>query len=593
MKIARAQSQHKLRSTLRLVAGLSLSAFCTGPVSAASVTVGIACIGAPLLGGALLLGCADENDPQTWVKRLDDPAQKPNAIKRLTQFFEDAMTKNNKNREAPPVKALLDKITEPLTKAYVAGNLDDKTRKELIKFLSDTRDPRTSPALAKALNDYDPGKNDEDVKAAAQSVKGMALDNKKVDQTVIDALWNVFGKWHASSQNAAFLARDLQDAIMALKDPSYAQKALDKISVPINPKNAADAADQAVWQLISTQLIGHLKFTAAVKQLAVVMLTPEKQQLQGAAVAALARMPKEAEPVLVSAVNGSDPTLKALADKIPEKAAVALVCDALATISRPQGRDACLAALGAADNVNNRTAIARTLYKYPADAKIVAAFRAAYDKTPNDAVSSLLGGGNARGLLARVASNYYDNALTDWLLKEITTAKGDKDTADALQMPALESAIKLYGPSQKGGVADAVNKEGTEREKSMNKLASAVVDKCKEDANCYVKVLDEPIQSNTGTANMTAVKAAWMAAVYGKDNAGVRNELAKRITKVSDPPTRLAIAQALMYMSPKGDDATATLLEKVVKDDEESGNKNMANADLGNVALTLRARSAQ
>ncbi|MFX6803731.1 hypothetical protein ABTH20_19950, partial [Acinetobacter baumannii] len=84
-------------------------------------------------------GCADENDPQTWVKRLDDPAQRPASLKRLTQFFEDGMTKANKNRDDAAIKELLDKIVEPMTRSYVAGGLDEKTRKELAKFLADTR----------------------------------------------------------------------------------------------------------------------------------------------------------------------------------------------------------------------------------------------------------------------------------------------------------------------------------------------------------------------------------------------------------------------------------------------------------------------
>jgi len=577
MKTAR-----KLGSTLRLIGHLVLT---LGPRVAAPALIGATALP--------LAACADENDPQTWVKRLDDPAQKAGAIKRLTQFFEDAMTKANKNREDPNVKKLLDQIADPLTKTYTAGNLDDKTRKELIKILADTRDPRTSPALAKALNEYEPGKNEEDVKAVIISVKANALEGKKVDQAVVDGLWNVFGKWRASAQTAAFLARDLQDAIMAVKDPSYAPKALEKLGAPIYPKKPAEAQDQQIWQLISIQLIGHLKHTAAVKPLVVALLQPEKAGLRAAVNAALMRMPKESEPVVIAALNGSDADLKKLADAVPDKAAPAVICDTLAWISRPPGRDACLNALNAATDDGIRTAIATNMYRFPADPRVLDGFRNAYGKTAASATAALLGGVNARGKLARVAGNFYDVSLTDWLVKEIAGAKGDKDTADALQLPALESAIKLMGPSQVASVGDAVNKEGTDREKNMYKLAKAVVDKCKEDAGCYVKLLDEPIQSNTGTANMGAVKAAWMAAVYGKSDAGIRGELVKRIRKVTDEGARLAIVQAIYRMAPQGDDAAADEMEKVVKADEEGGNKNAANGSMSTVALSLRSRAVQ
>src|SRR5215213_8749630 len=87
-----------------------------------------------------MIGCADENAPETWVKKLNDPLTRPPAIKRLIQFHEDAMTRANKDRNDPNVKALLDKIVEPMTKTYTDGQLDDRTRIELIKFLADSRD---------------------------------------------------------------------------------------------------------------------------------------------------------------------------------------------------------------------------------------------------------------------------------------------------------------------------------------------------------------------------------------------------------------------------------------------------------------------
>lgn len=65
---------------------------------------------------ALVAGCADENDPKTWVSRLDDAAKRPAAVKRLGQFFEDTMTKANGDRNDASVKALLDTIAEPANK---------------------------------------------------------------------------------------------------------------------------------------------------------------------------------------------------------------------------------------------------------------------------------------------------------------------------------------------------------------------------------------------------------------------------------------------------------------------------------------------
>ncbi|HEX3346185.1 MAG TPA: hypothetical protein VHS09_16490, partial [Polyangiaceae bacterium] len=135
-----------------------------------------------LLGvGAMLMACDDDNDPKTWVKRLDDPATRANAIKRLTQFYEDGMTKANNNASSPEIKSLLDTIVEPMAKTYTAGGLDEKTRVDLMKFLAETHDPRTQPAIAKALKDFEMGKTDDETRVACDSINAMSKAGVKLD----------------------------------------------------------------------------------------------------------------------------------------------------------------------------------------------------------------------------------------------------------------------------------------------------------------------------------------------------------------------------------------------------------------------------
>ena len=67
-----------------------------------------------LASSALVVGCADEKDPATWVKRLDDPAQRTAAVKRLSLFHEDAMTTAKGNKEDPKGKAIDVVIIVPL-----------------------------------------------------------------------------------------------------------------------------------------------------------------------------------------------------------------------------------------------------------------------------------------------------------------------------------------------------------------------------------------------------------------------------------------------------------------------------------------------
>jgi len=550
----------------------------------------LAPVGIAALTSAAVVSCADENDPKTWAKRLDDPAQRVPAIKRLDSFFNDAMgaaTTPNKH-EDPKVKGILDDSVEPLTKTYIAGGLDEKTRKDLMKLLGDMGDVRAAPAYAKAFKDYEPGKNDEDVKYAAQGTTSLAKAGPIADQGLVDALWDCFAKFQPSKAKSINLVKDLQNAVMVVKSPTYGPKAVEKLAAPVSdPKDPAQGMDQIqFWQLTAARLIGELKYTPGVKPLVKVLMTPTKGDLIFPVRLALTRMPKEAEPVLIGALKGADPDLAALAEKYPEKAWIPRVAEPLAYISRPAGRDAILEALDKADNDSNRTILATELTHFPSDPKTVKAYVDAYNKVPANAAIALLGGGNGHAIIAQSAANFFDPTLTDWLLKENAAAKGE--AADALQPAALQAAVKLMTTSSEKAVGDAVGKiAGQALEKDMFKSASAVLDKCKQDAACYVAVLDTPVPSTPPTAKMGHVKAAWMAGIYG--NAQTKNDIVAKVDKVKDGSVRLAMVEAIDHLSPQGDAANADKLEAIVENDKKLG-VNYANDEVYKIALKLRSR---
>ncbi len=564
------------RGTLRLVAHLSLSSL-------------------PLVTGALattsLTACADENDPQTWVKRLDDPAQRAAAIRRLGEFFDDRMTKNNKDRSAADVKAFLDIAVEPMTKVYAAGSLDEKTRKDLAKSLADMRDPRAAPAMAKAFNDYEAGKNDEDVKYASQWVKGLAEAKQLTDQGVIDALWNCFSKFQVSKAKSINLVTDLHDAVLAVKHPSYGPKAVEKLGAPVIADNAESAMDQVqFWQKTAIQVLKEIKFGPAAKPLVKVLLTPTKGDLRAVANAALMTIPKEAEAALVSALNGSDPELAKAASEVPDKLGVAILADSISWISRPAGKDALLAALAKETNDQNRTVIAQCLTRFPADQKIKDAFLDAYKKIPaGTKLDKLPGEPYAHPVLVQVASSFYDPNMTDWVLKEVTSSKGDEATQ--MQAKGLEAALKLMDKAHVAAVGAMVTKLWTAQEKTLYTAAADITNKCDKDAACYAAVFDAPVGSNP-TDKLKAIKAGRMAGTYG--NEGTKTLLLGKFDKVKDGESRLAMAEAVDFLAgAKGDNAAADALDKVVSGDVASGNKDLISGDdaLVKVANRLRARA--
>jgi hypothetical protein len=578
--------------TLRL-----LSASCAA-LPAAPIVIGVL----PLLAAGLV-ACEDENEPSTWVKRLDDPAQRANAIKRLTQFYEDGMTKASNNTEAPEIKQLLDTIIDPMTKQYTAGGLDDKTRVDLIKFLAETHDPRTQPALAKALKDFEMGKTDDEVRVSCESINYMAKAGVKIDPTVVAELWNVFSGFHASKAKSERLYKALHEAILAVHDPSYGDKAIEKLKAPVIPDNVDSSMDQVQWwQLTSIQVLSELKYAKAVKQLTLVLLTPTKIDLNAPTRMALLRMAKDAEPELIKALNGQDPDYVKAGEAYKDKTNLAIVADTLALLSRPAGRDAILAALPSADTDTTRTAFAQALVQFPADARVEPAFLGAYKKLTWNSSVDLLKDLKPRTALAQASAGFYDPALTDWLLKEIA---GAPDTANKLVL--LEAALKLMPTAKKADVGAALAKVKSDPKssdippavfdasKKEYDFASSVLDKCGTSSSCYVAALDEPIPSGDPLANFRAVKAATMAVVYGQSQAdATRGELLKRVDKVKDPSARLAVVEAIDELAPRGDVSAADALDKVVAADTKANDPRLRMADdpVVKVALRLRARAA-
>ena len=550
----------------------------------------VGAVAAPLLAAPLMVGCADENDPKTWVSRLDDPSQRPAAIKRLSAFFEDTMTKATKNRDDASVKALLDVAVDPLTKTYVSVALDEKTRKELIKLLADMRDPRTTPAIAKAFSEYEPGKNDDDVKFASQAATGLANAGKLTDKAVIDSLWACFVKFHVSQAKSINLVTDLHDAVLAVKDPSYGPKAVERLAAPVDPNVPDQVMDQTnFWQQTSVQIISELKFAPAARSLVLLLLTPSKAALRAPANAALMKMPQAAEPLLIAALKGTDPEFAKLSLLFEDKSAVAVIGDSLSWLSRPAGKAAILDALAAAENDTNRTVLAQSLIHFPADPTLVKAFLDAYGKLAPNASIVLLRGANARGVLTGASAHLYQGNLTDWLVKEMLAAKGD--AADELQLHALESAINLMQASQLSKVEETVNKFAAPREKEMFKVASGIVKQCQSDAKCYVGVLDKAVASDQGTAAEAPVKAAWMAAEYGAGNAAIRGALVDKIDGVKAPGIRLAVAEAIDALAPQGDTAAADKLDKMVAADKLKNDRAVLQGDDAVVKVVNRLRA--
>ena len=560
---------------------------------------------------SLLSGCADENSPNTWVSRLDDGAKRAAAVKRLGQFFEDTMTKVNGDREDPTVKALLDVIAEPMAKLYAGRTGDDKTRRELLKIISDLHDARTSPALAAAFQDYEAGRNDEEVKNAASCIVAMTKKSVVIDEALEDAVFSLFAKFRPSKSKLAGAYKELHGAILAVKSKRWATKAADLLKVPVDETPDSKLDEILFRQLTAVQLLGELKDPATVPALVGVLLTKEKGDLRATVTSVLLRIGAPAEAALAGALGGADPAWATMQSRWPERSWVPAIAEAATMLGRPLVRAQALAVLATETNVTNKALLAQFAYRFAPNADALAAYKTAVESTDPGAVLAGAARGDARANMLASATYFYDASLVDWLVKlsaptlKLIAGKKD-DPRKEEQLPALmteaDTAIKLMTKEQLASVlplvtgADAAMfalagvKGNTMRAKYD--AASGALETCNADAECFARIVSDPVETGKPEKVMRAVKAATMTAFFSTPETATKNaqRLAKLLAKQPDPSARLAAVEAIDFLLPKGDGEVAMVLDETIDGELKAGTKNLAHDGMRKVANRLRAR---
>lgn len=530
-------------------------------------------------------GCADENDPQTHVERLKDPATRPGAVKRLVQFFEDAMTRDEKKRDGKNVAPLLDKIVKPMNEVCVNGDLDERTNSALIKFMSDARHPDGEPCLVKALKDYKPDSNEDDVRWAARAVGSMKL------KSAAGPLLDVFTKMKPSKPKAGVMYRDVYDAMVELADPSWEPTLIANLEKPVtDPKKRESLLDEVQWSMVtSAKILGDMKSEKAVPALMKVMLTPAKADAHMTSVLALVKIGKPSTTAAIELLKGENKDLleyskvealkgygdKPNADQIKEasNAYVATAALILATIGRDESGAPLMEAIEKAQDVP-RAIIARELPKLPKSPATLEAFQKAFEKTPLT-LSLPPAKQNAREALLDAAPTFFDASLVPWLLKDANNAKGDETDVAGYKESALLSIMKMmkaehlpevekFAAGKNLGADGKMSTVGKAFEKEMG-MAKALLEACGDKVECYLAKLTEPASQDEKT-QFTGIKAIYMVGILGGPD--VRDKLLELMPKLKNTAVRGLAATVIDVHSPKGDKAIADKLQKIVDDVE-------------------------
>lgn len=552
-------------------------------------------LAAALAAALALAACGDESQPEYWVKKLDDPSSRVDAVKRLMQFYEEGLTKAGQKRDAPEVKALGDKIIGPMAKVYASGDLDERTRVELLRGLAGTRDPAAREAIVKALRDYAAGKaTPEEAKQAATYVKQVKPAG------VAEAVYEAYSKTKVTDDKARVAAAPLHDAMVAVADPSWKPKLIEALSRPIDPK-APERRDEVYWQSVAAEVLGELKAPEAARPIFRILLSPEKRDVAIAPpgpVVSLIKIGKGAVGPMVDVLSGKDTEMADLAkasaggDPIKLDAHLSNAAIVLGSIGRADALPAFVNALGRIERDVTRAIVGREVAKMPASPEGIKAFQGAYERIKGPAPLPP-DNSPARADMAGWSSQFMDASLVPWLVKQAKESKGEPEERDAVQVALLKSAIKLMKKDQAAMVQPLVNAEGTEREKQEFKQASAVLDACGDKAECYVAKLDNPAWAEADAPDSySGVKAAFMAGVLGTE--ATRGELIKRLPKMKNAPIKFVVLLAIDHLSPKGDAKVADELQKLYDADRSRDDEalNRANSPMLQIIPRLRARAS-
>jgi hypothetical protein len=538
-----------------------------------------------------IVGCGgDENDPLTHVKRLSDASTRVPAVSRLIQFFEDAMTKDNKDRKGPNVQPVLDKIVEPLSQLCVAGDLDEKTQSKVVKFLSDARDARGAPCLVKTLKDYKPETTDEDVRVAARGVAAMKAKD------AAGPLFDAFSKLRPSKPKGSLIYRDVNEAIVEMSDPSWEAQCITMTAKPINDKKDMNTyKDESFWQLTCGQVLGNLKSEKAVPNLVKIMLSPLKDQAQSTAVNALIKIGKPAiaptlallkgesadlveysklETLKVSA--GPDGKVTEAAQKEAAKSYFLPAAVILGSIGREDAVAPMIDAIGKADDAG-KVIIAREMLKMPISAASMKAVQEVYEKT--SLTATIPPGINGRGALLEQLGYSFDSNLVLWIVKDTLGQKGSDEDLEEIRGNAFVLALKLAKPEHiadidKLGALKATG--GSTIGKGYEKEAKAAKDllnECADKLDCYLGKLTDP-NVHVGDKQFIGIKAAYMVGILGTE--AIKPKLVELIPKITGDAARFVVVQSIDHFSPKGDAVVGQKLLDMLKEAEDQKNASKA-----------------
>ncbi len=559
-----------------------------------------------LSASSLLVACADDSKPEYWIDKLEDKTWRPRAISRLSQFFEDAMTKADKDMSAPEVKSLLDELVTPLTNIYVNeyANLDEKTRENLINLLASFKDERAEPALKAAFEEFGKrGRGGKDVKWASRAVRDMKL------KSAAPAVFAAFKKTKPSTKEGAYY-RDLNEALLVLADPSWSSELIPMLEQDFpdkkkkSPDVVSDLRDRTYQTITAAQVLGEIGSADAVKPLIKVILDPNKADAANECLLALTKIGKPSVDAAVKLLKDEDKELAEYmqrriqkvtgADKPPGgKPHVTQAAIILGAIGRSEAIAPMIAAYDGAKEDSDKVQFLSALSMLPHTPEVKSKFMGELKGMSPDV---RVGGASALQALSEPATTFFDAGAADILVDRAGAFKDD-DVGKSLLALAAIKVMDTSNAASVGRLVKSLPKGEGALEKHMEKVktgydqAKKLLDACKKDVKCY---LDEASknENQSDKTQLIGMKALYMVGIYG--GPGSADAIIEALPNINEGSLRYVAGQVIDHHYPKGSEDIAKKLEAIVDKNKKSMDRGKAANDkpLRDAMYRLRARAS-
>jgi HEAT repeat protein len=521
------------------------------------------------LGLALLalggFGChADPDDAAGQAKELSDPVRREYAVGNLTRLYAKSLTDAKSDRSAANVKQFSDVTHEQLVKTYVEHPEDTRNGELIMALLYEMRDPRTLPALLKAL-EWRTEVNEEHAITAARTLAVIEIPADKKEQVVkklAEALDRVSGKRPVDNRMRVEFLRALGE----LNHPA-ASEVLTKVALRQSEEQNFLINNLAVEQL--GKLADPATVPALVEALYLFDPADPRNRLTAAVPAALVRIGKPALPPLVKVLKGEDPkalaSTKAWIEAVRQRAPQAAeqmnanaemkkeASFALGTLGFPEAIPPLLEAAGDADKgvqLGAAVALAQVNRAESDTPKIREVLTKTYQNQDK----------MQRMQVLRAMQHLYDGGLQPFFLQ---VAKAPEEELPDIRVIALNAFAMLANKAEAAQAQALIAADKSPYKQafeSQNAHLLKAASECDQEVDCWIKKLDDKNED-------VVRKATYVLARYGRGND---KAIAALVAKLDHPKelVRGDVLSALDYMAVKGSPEAVAKIEKIRKAEE-------------------------